>query len=126
MRSNERSRSWTAFGSFNLDELAYEYPDEITHNGRTPQEELRHLVQIGIKDRYPYGAPKKVVDLIDHELDLIDQLDYAPYFLTVQDIVHFARSENILCQGRGSARQFGGLLRARHHLGGPGPYGDPV
>ena len=89
--------------AFNLDELAYEYPDEITHNGRTPQEELRHLVRIGIKDRYPYGAPKKVVDLIDHELELIDQLDYAPYFLTVQDIVHFARSEGILCQGRGSA-----------------------
>ncbi len=88
---------------FNLDELAYEYPDEITHDGRTPQAELEHLVERGIKERYPYGAPKKVLDLIAHELELVDQLNYAPYFLTVQDIVHFARSQGILCQGRGSA-----------------------
>ena len=88
---------------FNLDELAYEYPDEITHDGRTPQAELEHLVEGGIKERYPYGAPKKVLGLIDHELKLIDQLQYAPYFLTVHDIVRFARSQGILCQGRGSA-----------------------
>ena len=89
--------------AFNLDELAYEYPDEITHDGRTPQEELEHLVKAGIAERYPYGAPQKVSDLIAHELRLIDQLSYAPYFLTVHDIVRFARSQNILCQGRGSA-----------------------
>ncbi len=88
---------------FCLDELAYEYPDEITHEGRTPQEELEHLVRRRLPERYPEGAPKKVKDAVAHELELIAELNYAPYFLTVHDVVRFARSRGILCQGRGSA-----------------------
>ncbi len=89
--------------TFNLEELAYEYPDEITHEGRTPQEELVHLVGKQMPDRYPYGAPDKVHAQIAHELELIEELNFAPYFLTVHDVVQFARSSSILCQGRGSA-----------------------
>lgn len=88
---------------FSLDELAYEYPDEITQNGRTPQEELEHETAKGLKRRYPEGPPKKVRQQIAHELTMIAELNYAPYFLTVHDIVRFARSRDILCQGRGSA-----------------------
>jgi error-prone DNA polymerase len=88
---------------FSLAELAYEYPDEITSEGRTPQEELVHLTKIEAKTRFPGGVPEKVEKQIDYELALIDELEYAPYFLTVHDIVRFARSRDILCQGRGSA-----------------------
>ncbi|MGE3231747.1 MAG: error-prone DNA polymerase, partial [Hyphomicrobium sp.] len=88
---------------FSLDELRYEYPDEITTEGRTPQEELVHLAWTGAVDRYPGGVPDKVRKALDYELALIAELDYAPYFLTVYDIVRFARSKDILCQGRGSA-----------------------
>ncbi|EWY40071.1 DNA polymerase [Skermanella stibiiresistens SB22] len=88
---------------FSLDELRYEYPDEITTAGRTTQAELAHLTALGAAERYPDGVPAKVQAAIDHELPLIDQLGYAPYFLTVHDIVRFARSRGILCQGRGSA-----------------------
>jgi error-prone DNA polymerase len=88
---------------FSLDELRYEYPDEITSEGRTVQEELVHLTEIGAKERYPWGVPEKVRRQIDHEYALIGQLGYAPYFLTVHDIVAYARSRDILCQGRGSA-----------------------
>jgi error-prone DNA polymerase len=89
--------------AFNLDELRYEYPDEITTDGRTPQEELIHLAWRGAKERYPRRLPDKVKALIEHELELINSLNYAPYFLTVHDLVKFARSRDILCQGRGSA-----------------------
>jgi error-prone DNA polymerase len=89
--------------TFNLDELRYEYPDEITTGNRTPQEELIHLTWQGASERYPHRLPDKVKAQIEHELDLINRLNYAPYFLTVHDLVKFARSRDILCQGRGSA-----------------------
>ncbi len=88
---------------FSLDELRYEYPDELTEAGRKPQEELVHLTWLGAAARYPDGVPEKVRAQLEHELALIDQLDYAPYFLTVHDLVRYARSQDILCQGRGSA-----------------------
>ena len=88
---------------FSLDELRYEYPDELTEEGRTPQEQLVHLAWRGAEARYPDGIPDKARHLLAHELALIGQLDYAPYFLTVHDIVRFAKSREILCQGRGSA-----------------------
>ncbi|MDZ7823916.1 MAG: error-prone DNA polymerase [Ahrensia sp.] len=89
--------------SFNLDELRYEYPDEACGNSATPQEELTRLSWLGAHRRYPSGIPDKVEKQISYELDLINQLNYAPYFLTVYDIVRFARTRKILCQGRGSA-----------------------
>ena len=89
--------------SFSLDELKYEYPEEITSEGRSPQEELVILTWKGAKEFYGEEIPKKVIDAIHHELTFIEQMQYAPYFLTVYDIVRFARSRNILCQGRGSA-----------------------
>lgn len=88
---------------FSLDELAYEYPDEIAPNGRPVQEELEARTFAGAAERYPDGIPQSVQTQLRHELDLIARLDYAPYFLTVYDVVRFARSEHILCQGRGSA-----------------------
>ena len=88
---------------FSLDELRYEYPDEIVPQGQTAQAHLAELTWIGASARYPMGIPEKVRQIIDKELQLIAQLDYARYFLTVNDIVAFARSRGILCQGRGSA-----------------------
>ena len=88
---------------FSLDELAYEYPDDEAPDGVSPQDELERLTHIGAGERYPSGVPDKVRGLLDHELELIGELGYAPYFLTVHDIVRFARSRDILCQGRGSA-----------------------
>ncbi len=88
---------------FSLDELRYEYPVDPVPEGTTPQSELQRLAWKGAKWRYPERVPKKVTRQIEHELTLIGQLDYAPYFLTVHDIVRFARSRGILCQGRGSA-----------------------
>ena len=88
---------------FSLGELKYEYPDEITEKGRNPQEQLRFLTENGAAWRYPDGIPDKVRASIENELALIAHKEYAPYFLTVYDVVRFARSRNILCQGRGSA-----------------------
>ena len=88
---------------FSLDELVYEYPDEPTPPGKTPQAHLEDLTWEGARWRFPDGIPDKVRALIARELELIGQLNYAPYFLTVHDIVRFARSQGILCQGRGSA-----------------------
>lgn len=88
---------------FSLDELAYHYPDEPVPPGITPQKHLEHLTREGAKARYPGGVPHRVQSAIDKELILIEALDYATYFLTVHDIVAWARSQNILCQGRGSA-----------------------
>jgi len=88
---------------FSLDELRYEYPIEDGTDGRTPQEELEHLTWKGARARFPGGVPAETRATITHELKLIGGLDYAPYFLTVHDIVRFARSRGILCQGRGSA-----------------------
>ncbi len=88
---------------FSLDELRYEYPDEVASPGETPMQTLRRLAEAGARGRYPDGIPPAVRAALDHEYDLIEQLDYAKYFLTVHDIVNFARSRGILCQGRGSA-----------------------
>ena len=89
--------------SFSLDELAYHYPDEPVPPGTTAQAHLAHLTCEGAKARYPGGVPARVQAAIDRELALIEMLDYAPYFLTVHDIVAWARGQGILCQGRGSA-----------------------
>jgi len=88
---------------FGLDELRYEYPEEIASEGRTPQQELERLTWLGAAEKYPDGLPAKVRTALEHELQLVDELFYAPYFLTVHDIVRFARKKEILCQGRGSA-----------------------
>ncbi len=88
--------------TFSLDELRYEYPSEIAQ-GETAAERLSRLAHEGLKWRYPAGASDHVKGLLAHELQLIAKLKYEPYFLTVRDVVAFARSRNILCQGRGSA-----------------------
>jgi DNA polymerase III alpha subunit len=87
---------------FALDELRYEYPSEIAE-GERPADRLRRLAHEGLDWRYPSGAPDKVRATLAHELRLIARLGYEPYFLTVNDVVAFARSRGILCQGRGSA-----------------------
>ena len=89
--------------AFSLDEIRYEYPGELVPRGETPTTHLRHLAMQGLARRYPQGAPQSVVDTVRHELALIAELAYEPFFLTVNDIVEFARSKGILCQGRGSA-----------------------
>jgi error-prone DNA polymerase len=90
---------------FSLDELRYEYPKETVPEGRTPQQHLEHLTWEGAKQRWPDGIPDKVLKQLNYELPLIERLDFARYFLTVHDIVAFARGLDppILCQGRGSA-----------------------
>jgi error-prone DNA polymerase len=88
---------------FSLDELQYVYPEEITSEGRTPQEELIHLTWNGAKDMFGDTIPQNIKETIQYELDFIERKNYAAYFLTVYDFVRFARSKDILCQGRGSA-----------------------
>ncbi|HXR87723.1 MAG TPA: error-prone DNA polymerase [Stellaceae bacterium] len=88
---------------FSLDELKYEYPAEPVPENRTPQQELARLIALHLPDRYPDGAPLKVRAQIEKEMALIERRDYARYFLTVYDIVKFAKEKQILCQGRGSA-----------------------
>jgi len=88
---------------FSLDELKYEYPEEIITEGRTPLEELTHLAWSGAKEIFGEPVPDKTANAIRHELAFIKEMNYASYFLTVYDIVRYARSQNILCQGRGSA-----------------------
>jgi error-prone DNA polymerase len=90
---------------FSLDELRYEYPRETVPEGRTPQQHLEHLTWEGAEKRWPDGIPDKVLKQLNYELRLIEKLDFARYFLTVHDIVAYARSLDppILCQGRGSA-----------------------
>ena len=89
--------------TFNLEELRYEYPDEPVPAGKTPQGYLEELTWHLSRERYPDGVPENVRALIAKELALISQLDYARYFLTVYDVVRYAREKDILCQGRGSA-----------------------
>ncbi len=89
--------------TFSLDELRYEYPRELAPPGLTPLEHLTRLAWQGARRRYPQGVPDKVRRLVEHELQLIGDLRYEAYFLTVWDLVEFARSRQILCQGRGSA-----------------------
>lgn len=88
--------------AFRLDDLRYHYPDEAV-DGEPAQDRLERLSREGLQWRYPKGAPAKIRSRVDKELRLIGELGYAPYFLTVHDIVAFARSKGILCQGRGSA-----------------------
>ena len=88
---------------FSLDELAYQYPEDTFDQNLTPQALLEKKTWQGAKSRFPDGVPAKLETILRHELQLIGQLSYAPYFLTVHDIVRFARSKRILCQGRGSA-----------------------
>ena len=88
---------------FSLDELRYEYPQEIVPAGYSPASWLRQLTETGAQRRWPQGVPPQVRTLIEHELGLIAELGYERFFLTVHDIVEFARSRGILCQGRGSA-----------------------
>src|SRR5476651_105488 len=89
--------------TFSLDDLRYDYPDEIVPAGYTHAAYLRQETYIGAHRRFPLGVPHKVQAQIEHELELIEHMKYEAYFLTVYDLVRFARSENILCQGRGSA-----------------------
>ena len=99
-----RTAEIAAACAFSLDELRYEYPAEVNPGGgATAQEELARLTWRGARERYPDGPPERVEAALNHELDLISGLGYAPYFLTVYDVVRFARSRGILCQGRGSA-----------------------
>jgi error-prone DNA polymerase len=88
---------------FSLNELRYQYPNEVEDPALTPHETLERLTWDGAAERYPDGVPSEVGAQLRHELRLIEELAYAPYFLTVNSIVRFARSRGILCQGRGSA-----------------------
>jgi error-prone DNA polymerase len=89
--------------TFSLDELKYVYPEEINQSGRLPLEELEHLTWKGAHEFYGELIPEKVVNMVKHEMEFVKKMDYANYFLFVEDIVREARSRNILCQGRGSA-----------------------
>jgi error-prone DNA polymerase len=89
--------------TFSLDELRYEYPNEVVPPGHTAASFLREETYIGAHRRFKDGIPAKVQAQVEHELELIAEMGYEHYFLTVYDIVHFARSQHILCQGRGSA-----------------------
>ena len=88
---------------FSLDELRYEYPCELVPEGHAPASWLRKLTEDGLRWRFPAGVPDKVARLAEHELALVAELGYEPFFLTVHDVVRFARAQGILCQGRGSA-----------------------
>ena len=99
----EESERVARLCTFSLDELKYEYPDELVPAGRDPAEYLRDETYIGAHRRFPGGIPVAVQAQIEHELKLISELKYEAYFLTVYDIVRFARAQGILCQGRGSA-----------------------
>lgn len=99
----ERTQEIANACTFSLDELQYVYPEEITSEGRTPQQELVYLTWQGAKESFGEDIPKNIADTIQYELDFIERKSYAAYFLTVYDIVRFARGRDILCQGRGSA-----------------------
>ncbi|MED5620175.1 error-prone DNA polymerase [Ideonella sp. BN130291] len=94
---------WAGACAFSLDQLKYDYPQELVPPGHTPTSWLRHLTYEGLPKRYPNGAPPKVIDTIEKELALIAMKRYEAFFLTVEDIVRWARAQKILCQGRGSA-----------------------
>ena len=98
-----RTQEITDRCNFSLSDLRYEYPEELAPEGKTPVEHLSDLTDKGAAKRYPAGVPEKVTQQIQHELRLIEDLRYEAYFLTVWDLVRFARKQGILCQGRGSA-----------------------
>ncbi|RXD96114.1 error-prone DNA polymerase, partial [Xanthomonas perforans] len=89
--------------TFDISKLQYTYPRELVPQGHTPASYLRQLTEAGMRERWPDGVPKKIRDDIENELALIAELEYEAFFLTVQDVVRFARSKDILCQGRGSS-----------------------
>ena len=99
----EESVALAARCGFSLDELRYEYPEELVPPGISPREYLRRVTEEGVRRRWPQGESPAVRAQIEHELGLIAELGYEPYFLTVYDIVRYARGREILCQGRGSA-----------------------
>jgi error-prone DNA polymerase len=99
----EQTLAITERCTFNLEELRYEYPEEIVPVGETPTSHLRALTKAGCAKRWPQGAPPAVQQGLEHELRLIAELKFEPFFLTVHDVVQYARSQGILCQGRGSA-----------------------
>jgi len=98
-----RTQEISAACRFSLDLLKYQYPKEITSNGRTPQEELCFLTWQGAEHHFGKLIPEKISSAIHYELAFMEEMNYAEYFLTVYDIVRFAREQGILCQGRGSA-----------------------
>ena len=102
-QSLENTVRWAASCRFSLNELSYEYPQEVVPPGATPTSHLRELTYTGVPKRFPAGLPDKYRDQLETELALIRELDYERYFLTVADIVRWARAQKILCQGRGSA-----------------------
>lgn len=89
--------------SFSLEELSYNYPLEPAPKGRTPQQHLEIISRAGLNTRFPKGVPEDLSKTLEHELEIVGRKHYAPYFLTVHDIVTYARNKGILCQGRGSA-----------------------
>ncbi|PTO90364.1 error-prone DNA polymerase [Vibrio splendidus] len=99
----EESNRISELCEFELDSLRYEYPSELIPQGETPMSYLRMLVERGKQARFPQGVPSNIQQIIDKELGLIDDLDYPFFFLTIHDIVMFAKSQGILYQGRGSA-----------------------
>lgn len=99
----ERTKEIADLCRFTLDSLEYIYPEEITSEGRTPQEELEYLAWKGAEEIFSLPLPEKVTTNINHEMKFVKEMNYASYFLTVYDIVRFARGQKILCQGRGSA-----------------------
>ncbi len=99
----EETTAFLARLAFSLDELSHDYPDEMRQGYTTAQEALVALAEAGARQRFPQGLPPAIRHALDHELALIARLDYARYFLTVHEIVAFARQQGILCQGRGSA-----------------------
>ena len=116
--SVHRSAEIAARLTFSLDELRYEYPSEIT-GSETAAGRLARLARAGLRWRYPKGASAKVQAQMEHELTLIGKLGYEPYFLTVHDIVSFARAQGHPVSGSRLGRQFGGLLCLGRHLGQP-------
>ncbi len=99
----EESAAIAARCAFSMDELKYEYPNELVPESHTPTSWLRELTERGIRQRWPQGETSKTRGQIEAELKLIEELGYEAFFLTVQDIVAWARAQNILCQGRGSS-----------------------
>ncbi|MEZ8634609.1 error-prone DNA polymerase [Vibrio cyclitrophicus] len=99
----EESNRISELCEFELDSLRYEYPSELIPQGETPMSYLRMLVEKGKRARFPQGVPNDIQQIIEKELGLIDELDYPFFFLTIHDIVMFAKSQGILYQGRGSA-----------------------
>jgi error-prone DNA polymerase len=98
-----RTRELVEACNFSLDSLKYVYPEELTTEGRTPQQELTMLTWLGATEQFGDEIPQKTKETIIHELEFIEKMNYASYFLTVYDIVRYARQQGILCQGRGSA-----------------------